>query len=121
LRELAAAVPAPSQPPLTVDALPAAACSLAADGEPLILVTPSRSPLTALAGQRAVRLHLTQSDEAAASALRSALEQPGGRRHRRRRRPADRDAAGRRAGQRRPGHRGAGAGAARGGRTRRRN
>ena len=129
LRELAATVAAPSQPPSRVDALPraitleqamalprsqdgalvgvggdtlaqirvtapgfliigppgrgrsaaltAAAFSLAADGEPLILLTPADSPLAAQVGQRSVRLHLAQPDAAAAAALKSALEQPG--------------------------------------------
>ena len=58
-------------------ALTAAAFSLAADREPLILLTPARSPLTALAGQPAVRLHLATADAAAAAALKAALDQPG--------------------------------------------
>jgi len=58
-------------------ALTVQAFSLAADGEPLILVTPARSPLAVLAGQPAVRLHLAGTDAAAAADLKTALEQPG--------------------------------------------
>jgi S-DNA-T family DNA segregation ATPase FtsK/SpoIIIE len=57
-------------------ALAAQAYSLGTDGEPLVLLTPARSPLAALAGQPTVLLHLTGTDGAAAAELKAMLEQP---------------------------------------------
>jgi S-DNA-T family DNA segregation ATPase FtsK/SpoIIIE len=54
-------------------ALAAAARALAEAGEPLILVTPRRSPLPAALDPAAVRLQLTAVDAGAAAALREAL------------------------------------------------
>ena len=58
-------------------ALTVAARALCADGEPLILLTPARSPLAGEADQPATRLHLAATDAAAAAALTDALGEPG--------------------------------------------
>jgi S-DNA-T family DNA segregation ATPase FtsK/SpoIIIE len=58
-------------------ALAVQAYSLAAAGEPLVVLTPARSPLAALASDPVVRLHLTETDAAAAAKLAAALGLPG--------------------------------------------